>query len=82
MILLRLDIGAVKVGMGQSKDARQQCCQVLPQNQGNGCSVWVGIRVLHRLPCVRVTGGAGWGYAQPYASCCKPLYSLTGPAFF
>ena len=80
VVLLNWDIGAVKVGMGQSKDARQQCCQVLPQDQGNGCRVWVGVRVLHRFPCVRVVGGAGWGYAQPYASCCKPLDSLTGAA--
>ena len=59
VVCLRWDIRAVKRGMGQSKDARQQCCQVLPQDQGNGCCVWVSVRILHRLPCVRVSGGAG-----------------------
>ncbi len=36
VVLLKWHIGAVKVDMRQSKDARQQCCQVLPQDQGNG----------------------------------------------
>ena len=58
-VFLRWDIGAVKVSMGQSKDARQQCYQVLPHNRGDGCCVSVGSRVLHRLPCVGVVGGAG-----------------------